>query len=211
MIFPRCRSISKYSSIDIVGNLWLGPNTWLWNLARSPASEGRIVNGLRGCYFINQIFFTEPIEIQLLTFPVRSNNGPLPSGPPGTRISNFHISFSFSFWFTLESSMSLGGEWIGLGGAFRRSSSSCFMLCSCVFDWTYNRRRRRRIVSRRISSTAESNSSPSFFVDEGEGRREDRRSKSVKVSSDTGICLCPLSFRSFCTSTSQSPWKGTTR
>jgi len=48
IIFPRWRSISKYSSIDMVGNRCPSPKTWACRRARSPASDGRIVNGRRG-------------------------------------------------------------------------------------------------------------------------------------------------------------------
>lgn len=48
MNLPRSCSICRYSSIDIVGSRWPGPNTWDWSRVLSEAPAGRIVNGRSG-------------------------------------------------------------------------------------------------------------------------------------------------------------------
>lgn len=46
---PRCRSISKYSSMDMVGRRWSGPKTCACRRVRSDALAGKMVKGLNGC------------------------------------------------------------------------------------------------------------------------------------------------------------------
>ena len=72
MILPRCRSISRYSSMVIVGSRWSGWNTCAWNLARSSALDGRIMKGRRG--------YTG-ISYQLKSYQAQSANSLSLEGP----------------------------------------------------------------------------------------------------------------------------------
>lgn len=152
MMFPRCLSISRYSSTDIDGNRWPGPNTWSWRRARSAeAPAGRMVKGLKGCWrFVNKF-----LEIWWVgcTLPLGLISGPLPSGPPwGPGVSNFQVSSeSFSRW--------SWGRPGGDGGAFRSRSSSCSELSSWACDWAYKDRSKRRVISRTTSSSSSSSAS----------------------------------------------------